>query len=277
MHHRWYTVLPLNPSNEVVIHGALRQEPAGRRIYLFDEGMWCSTFALGPMLEGREVYRLDEKGADVPAGPDQEAPEAVVYLSGQREEVIARLAREFPHGRLEDTFAPNQPKGYHRGLLVRYIIPPKDLRRAPTSGPRRLLNLREVPPGAWRVLQYHHRYGLGLGVLRGESWVEDPLGPLPLAHPMLPSAAWGEITTPRDGEYRFSVETGNFAVLWVDGRRVLDLRPKYPERPTQVRSVRLTAGTHRVEFRTFFQMGLAFPPVKVRFPGETEERPLGSF
>jgi hypothetical protein len=88
----------------------------------------------------------------------------------------------------------------------------------------------------------------------------------------------GSIRVPADGKYVFSVAGGNFAVMDVDGKRVLDYRPSFRVASTgQEKKISLKAGEHRVVLWTYLQVGLGLPPVKVRFPGETTERPLGSF
>jgi len=275
--YRTYTVMRDNPSCEYTVFTSLRNEKPGTRIYVWDDGNWCSLYALSGMVDNREVFRLSDDGEEVPAPAGQPSPDIAIYFNGTRPEILGRLRREFPLGGSQEIFMANQPPGQKLPAVDCYRIPGSEIKEYSGHGPKPLFVLTVPPPNSWRVLHYGFRNGLGYGTLDKEEWVQGALGPMVKVQPMQSVRATGNFEVPRTGIYRFSVNTGNYAVLDVDGKRVLDVRPTYPAVLDQVREIKLGQGRHDVLLRSFLQRGLALPPILVRFPGEKDDHPLGTF
>lgn len=278
MTYRFDKILPKHPSNEYVIFQEIRKDFPRYRIYLWENGGWCNTYPMSALVdEGEEVFNFNpDKGNEVPVLPGKAPPDVAIYFQGNDEKILAGLHKAFPRARFEETFAPNQSTSWKHGLLGRVYIEGKDLEKGRPFG-KPFLTPKPVPEGAWRYLSYLYKNGLGYGIIRREDWVSGALGTLPLSLPLESVVVEGNLHIPMDGKYQFSVKGANFAVLDLNGKRVLDFRPSQEKPENFSKKVSLKAGDYRVHLRTFLQMGLNMPPITVQFPGEIQERPLGSF
>ena len=276
--YRTYHVIRENPSGAYLIYMETRKLAPHQRAYIWNDDEWCSTYTLSAMTDSREFFSIDDRGVEVPFLDGTTPPDTAVIFNGKNRPVSQRLQQEFPGAKFDETFFPNQDPQKSPPYLIRCTVPGSVIKSVPPHGPKPLLWSREVPTNSWRILQYAHRDGLGYGFIQSEGWIRDPLGPLPAPQPMLATRAEGSITIPLTGIYRFEVHrTGNFAVVDIDGHRLFNLRPTYPDMISQVREIRLTAGRHPIEILSFLQMGLQLSPISIRFPGEKLDRPLGSF
>ncbi len=263
------------PSRDEFVFEQIRKDTPKYRIYLWADGL-CNDQTISVLVdEGEVVYGINTPGALVPQQEGAKLPDVVVYMDGTNSDNLKRMEKAFPQARVEEVHCPGVP-GYP--LLVKLYIEGKDLKGGEPFGNKPYFSIVDIPEGAWCCRTYKFNVGLGHGVIRREDWLTGPLGPLPDAHPLETVSVEGTMSIPKDGKCRFSVGAGNCVVMEVDGRRVFDYRPSSAapsEGKTQM--VELKTGVHRVLLRSCLQIGIALPEVKVRFPGETTDRPLGSF
>ncbi len=77
------------------------------------------------------------------------------------------------------------------------------------------------------------------------------------------------------GKYKLGVHTADVMRLFIDGKKVLEVKPD--ESQPQTREVSLEAGTHRVELVTAFASEHRVPTVTVQAPGSGAEVSLDDF
>jgi len=277
MDYRFYTVLPKTPTNHVLIYRQALSDAGRWRCYVLPTGDWCSTYTLSALVDrGPDLYEASLQGTAIPVPTGGKPPDVALYFNGTEPGLYDRVQRDFPGARLEETRQYYQLPNAGHGALVRAYIPGSELEKHRAGKPLPLLYLTDAPPDAWRRKYYEHLNGLGYGVIHHEDLVADPFSTPTLEIGLRPLVVEGVLHLPRDGSYVFSVITGNYAVLDVGGRRVLDLKPGPHETGAQTRAVALRAGAVPVRLRTYFQQGFGVPTVEIQSPGETREHPLGT-
>jgi hypothetical protein len=277
MAHRFFVRIPAVASNDSTVHlHSRRDTEAGRRVYLHLANHFYSPATQGVLSDGLEVFMIQEQPVLIDLGPTDPVPETVVYIHGARRDARDRVEREYPGVRWEEvrlyyqgpSDAPMMSKGY---------LPPGSIPQVQVGqASPKWIAYRRFSGNSWRRRLFAHRVGLCHGIVEYEDRSEDPLAPIPWNNGSHSAVLEGTVGLPRDGEYVFSVEAANYAVLSVDGKEVLDHRPKKGTETRESR-VKLRAGTHRVAYRTFYQYGLDTPQVFVRFPGEPTGRVLGTW
>jgi hypothetical protein len=215
------------------------------------------------------IYNFD--GNDVPRFQDNRTPDIVVYFFGIETAIRDRLMREYPEGKLEPFKRPGAPPD-DPPSFYRYCIEGRSLR----TDPKLLFRAVNIPPRQWRRYYYPFTFGLGHGVIEKEEYVPDALQPSPLIQFALTAVVWGPIIIEKDGKYVFTAKGGNYAVLDIGDKRVLDYRPSATHPGESRRVVKLKAGAYHSYLRCYFRAGLFMPTVEVLRPGETQPVPLGS-
>jgi F0F1-type ATP synthase assembly protein I len=277
--YRFYTLLPQHAGNNVTIFNQVRQDVAKYRVYLIQEGTMAAFYDQTPLVDNYlDLYAMGfPKGsAPVPVKPGEKTPDVAIYVSNNYPDIRARIQDEFPNVRFEDLHSRYEPPGTTKAFMYRAYIPGDDIQYIRQKHNPRMFYKVDVPDRAWRRRFYFHHYGLGKGVIQAEDWVTDPESKLPIENAVRPVEITGTLRLPKDGKYKFSVESWNYAVVHVGKHRVLNLRGVGGKPLTDSSVLRLKAGDYPVRFQTYFQAGFAVPPVKVLVPGESEERSLGS-
>lgn len=277
LNYRFDVIWPQQTNSKVAIFKEVRLDAPSHRLYLWDDDAWMSFFTMSAMVdEGYDVYVIDPKGAEVPVVAGKKPQDVVVYLNGANEKILKKMMKNFPSAKRKDVFLPSQ-SSKDLPLLVKLYIDGNDLRWGQPFG-KLFFQRVKVDENSWRCRSYKFRNGLSRAVIRREDWLTGALGPLPNPAPVETVQADGVIHVPQDGKYDFSVAGGNFAVMTVDGERVLNYRPRFGKPSKgEAGTIRLKAGEHRVVLWTYLQMGLNLPEIKVRFPGGTEDHLLGTF
>jgi hypothetical protein len=272
-HHRFLVVLPQQPNTTIDVFHAFRQEKASRRVYVVFGRYMTAPWVFNPLVDDQGEFMIfDLRGNDVPRALDGRTPDVVVYFHGIEADLQKRLMREYPRGRLEGFKRKDSPPA-DPPSFYRFYIDGKDLR----PDPRLLVRAVDVPPGSWSRRFYPFYYGLGYGVIEKEEWVRDPLQPSPMIDNNESAVVRGTIRIEKEGDYLFTVQGKNHAVLDIDGRRALDHRPTEIKPVGSRGKLALKAGEHSVVLKSYFRTSTDMPPIEVLFPGETQARPFGSF
>ncbi len=242
------------------VASVLRAESPQRRVYYAQVAQFDSPLSQSVISEGHPFWILQEENPIVLEEGDR-VPDVVVIVSGTNDPgTVVRLRGLFPEARFEDVRIPSTPPP-GPSLIVKMTLPGDQV---PTQ-PGRLFHVVRRSPGEWRRQRSHAVYGLNRGVIALEDVTTSFNAPLSIDG-RASLRLTGNLRAPQNGTYRFSSTAKLFVVLDVDGKRVLDLRPRHRTVEGE-KSVVLQAGDHRVEYQTFFDNDYIVPEVFVEGPG----------
>ncbi|HET9869927.1 MAG TPA: hypothetical protein VFR02_05465, partial [bacterium] len=165
-----------------------------------------------------------------------------------------------------DTLVKSNKEGTPTVLRI-MKIPAADI----PAGPGKLFGFERVGPGAWIREYFDSAYLLGAGVLDYVEKVDSPYGPVPSAQGGHMLRILGEVSVPAKTTWRLSVTTANYAILKLDGRRVLDLKPN-GRVVSRVRTLTLGPGDHAVDYLVYLRVGNEIPEIKIEGPGGSVRR-----
>lgn len=241
----------------------VRDELKGDRVYLAPSP---GNFVLNIqelMCDGQDVHLM---GASNPIdlAPEEKGKDlAVIVYSG---DLLAqeKLKKEFPAG------IWGEKKNYRGIVELKWVVVPfKDL----SVDPQALFFVRRDPQAKWKR-QYFWCYGVGRGLIRYEDrkahWNDD-----------LPAAAQGNNTVrvtgdwkvDKSGHFTMEVQTSNILQLFIDGKRVLDIKKGQGDK-VRKRRIQLDTGTHQVEVRSALIQEIKTPVIWVESDEGGWKKPL---
>jgi hypothetical protein len=172
-----------------------------------------------------------------------------------------KLRNDFPDAVWADVIYRNEIP-----FMYRVLIPFDQI----TEDPGRVLYIVRKEPPYWQRRLYDGYYGFARGMILSEDRVSNPRDPFLSGESGLfgcvPSCSIrGVLEAGVSGTYWFNCETTKPVYLSIDGKKTLDIRT---EGKIKARSyqLKLSAGNHSIEMKTYFKSGQDIPPVYVTPP-----------
>jgi hypothetical protein len=259
---------------QIYICEQIRKDSATSRVY----GVYDQFGPVAIMSERSLSYKLWEDSNEIMLEPSEEKPDVVVLLQESYlpnlslTDLPDRLKNQFPGAqwskiRLNPTHPGDEPKD-----LLRMFIPKSLL----SEDKSKLIYVQRIPGVRWTRRLYYSGYRMGYGIVAGEDRVADLSAPFPESYKKfdpLPSVRCiVSLDVPAGGSVRFALENDHPTDLWVDGKRVLRLRPDQKIR--REAGLRLSPGRHDVQITTHHPRAFKLPEVSVLLPGAKEWKPL---
>lgn len=260
----------------VLARQAIQDEEAGRRVY---SGIYADLLASEVLLDKRRVHLLMPSTNPILLGPGEKAPDVVLLFDSRYSpapDTLDRIRRDFPQAVWERR-SMYPWMGECDIEFIRVMIPSSSI----TEDDARILHVRRHPGHPWLLRYYGSEYRMGRGLILQEERVPELRAFLPVKIRAREARLYDYITTGHetdldlsaDGLYLFKMKAPMSAELWVDGKRVISLRPK--DVPIQrIGGLTLSRGKHRLVLRTYPLVDMDMPHVWVRHPGTPEWRQI---
>lgn len=228
------------------------------RIYLIPSGGYFGETAWDLVCEGRDAHSfLPNNPIDLTEG--ERGKDVAVLIAGADQASHDKLTQAYPGGTWYQKVEDNPVVG-----LKWYVIPFAQI----TQDPADLFYVRIKPASFW-WRRFYGGLGLGRGYMRYEDrtarWNDD----LSLSYMGGDNTGRisGEWYLPKAGNYVFSLQTANICQLWVDGKKILQVKHAFGISLKSVR-LNLSAGRHEAEIVTAFNQDHQIPEVLVRSEAE---------
>jgi hypothetical protein len=185
----------------------------------------------------------------------------VLLFWGHDQKIEKRLKKEFPNAQYSMVENLNPSRA---GFMARVQIPYSSLSEVPSK----MFYVKRVPHEYWRRQFYWKDYGLARGLV----WWDDRVASLNESFPKdlnvwMSGRAEGEMAIKEAGSYVFQAPTASDLIqLTIDGKTIIDFKPKDGQVTAPSGNVKLTAGVHRIVYITYFQHGPNFPNIKILGP-----------
>jgi hypothetical protein len=232
-----------------------------RKVFLSCPDGFVSGGTLEALCDGSPFHYLRDS-FELTLFPGETLPDVEVLMSGRNTELRDKIRKQYPSAQ----FSEIKPKDWNVSdppQLVIALIPGRDV----TEEPGRIFKINRASPSHWKRNAYHP-FGLGHGAIAWEECLSSPDAPFPPLDNVV-YFTQGSFDAPVAGLYRFTMKEAHFAVLYVDGRKILDLRPG-PRAKHGTAKIRLSAGPHRLSFHTFIGGHQTAPPeILVQAPGSS--------
>ena len=234
------------------------------RVYLVPSQGYFGETAWDLVGEGRDVHSfLPSNPIDLVEG--EKPKDVAVVIAGWNKDFKDQLSKAYPGGTWYE-----KAIDYPSVALKWIVIPSAQI----TQNPADLFYVRVKPSSFW-WRRFYSDMGLGRGMLRYEDrtahWNDDDsLSFMGGDNTARVSGSW---TAPRAGNYTFTLQTANTCQLWIDGRKVLEVKRATGLSPKSVR-LNLNAGVHEAQIVTAFNQVHQIPPVEVRSEAEGWTKPL---
>jgi hypothetical protein len=245
---------------EVTFYNQIKQENPASRIYAgFSSIQFPVVREISEILcEKRDIYMWN-KSNPIYLAPDDKCEDVVFYFGGSELETMVK--ESFPKAQWTVIYNNANIPVMHKVLIPRDWI---------AENPKEKLHIARVPVSYWQRRLYDGYYGLAKGIILMEDRVLDPTVPFPpeiYGFTRFPPTCSirGLFEVHSKGKYIFSSETSNMVTFFIDGKKVLDIRP-VGKTLTQTGKIRLSAGSHSVEMKIHFRSGQNIPPVYVTPP-----------
>ena len=248
--------------NTIVWDEAQKELP-NHRVYLIphDPGFYA-TKALDILADAGELFEASATNS-IDLTPAEKGKDLAIFVWGQDTEGQRKVEKEFPGVQWQKRMYYLQ-----NGQGIPYLwwteVP---FARVPADE-EAFIHTRSVSPWSWRRRCYGY-YGLGRGVILYEDRVNHWNDNLP-AHQFID---WnnsmrleGDWSIPVSGDYTLKLNTGNVLWLFLDGKKVLEVKPNENPKPKSYKAS-LQAGTHHVEMVTGFAYEHQVPRITVTGPG----------
>jgi hypothetical protein len=201
---------------------------------------------------------------------DEKGKDLALLVYGDDKPTIAKIEALFPG-------IPWQKRSNHWQVAAEnpclwFMEVPFD--RVP-QGDKGLFHVQRFPGESWRRRCYG-RYGLGRGLIRWEDraahW-NDNLPPPNFIDWNNSMRLEGDWNVKAAGDYTLSVHTANLLWFFLDGKKLLEIRPG-DGMVQRSKEVHLEAGPHHLELVTAFTWEHKVPMVSVKTPGSSADVPL---
>ncbi|HVM32919.1 MAG TPA: PA14 domain-containing protein [bacterium] len=254
---------------EAMVSRQVVLDSPARRVYLSLAPFCSSPSCQGILDEGHPLYVLRDSNP-IFLAPD-EAPKDLVVIAFRGDQALkARLDREFPRAQWTQVNAqtfhyPGTEAGDAEGGFYRVLITADQL----PDRPGKLFYILRKPlgPGFWVRDFYSGNYGMACGSVGWEDGVGRLRAPFPTPEVVHSAAFQGVFRASADGAYRFTVTAHNYVRLFIDGKKVLDLRSDSPLPPTGRGVLELAKGDHPLRYEVYFLGDESIPDITVQGPG----------
>lgn len=156
----------------------------------------------------------------IPVRLGEEKPKVVVLVSPLMTDLVARIKKEFPRSTWESTWQYYQKSHAETPFLYTVQIPTDEI----PERPGKLFYYVTADPNAWIRRTYISRMCMREGVIDHEdaSLTLNPFLPGQGGDPISMEKNW---VAPEDGNYTFTLRSGDSAQLMVDGKEICTLFP----------------------------------------------------
>lgn len=250
----------------VLVDDQARQELPNHRVYLFEHNPGFYTCATDIMADGKDEFQATDSNS-IDLVPEEKGKDLALLIYGEDKTTQQKIEQEFPG--IQWLKRSNHWQTSTENPCLWYVEIPFD--RIPV-GDTGLFHVRRVSPWSWRRRCYG-RYGLGRGLILYEDKVthwNDNLPPhqfIDWNNSMRVEGDWN-VKTP--GNYAFTVHTANVLWFFLDGKKVLEVKPR-EGLVQRTYKTSLSIGAHHVELVTAFTWEHQVPQVAVSVPGSGSE------
>jgi hypothetical protein len=265
LYEKWMADRGPNP----LMDDLIKAELPNHRVYLvyYDDNFW--TVVQDLLCDGREVYKTGETNP-IDLVPGQEGKDLAIMVYSRDVDSQKKLEKEFPGLAWKKTqlFFTN-PQGMDYCYCLE--VPFNRLKQ----NEKDFFHVRYVSPWTW-LRRYYMNYGMGRGLIRYEdraSHWNDPLevkGIIDMGRSIRVEGDWNVKT---EGDYVFSVSTGNVYWVILDHKKIINLQ-RYETSPFRPLTVYLKPGVHHVEIVNACMQSVGVAPLMVKAPGASQAVPL---
>ncbi len=222
------------------------------------------------LLDRNPAYTLVFPSNIISVGPSEKRKDVTVVVSPLSKPIVDRLKKEFPKATWTPGWQFYQQSHNEVPFLYTVTILASDI----PEKPGKMFQFHVVADSFWRRYVYFYRLSLREGAIEYED--ASPILNSPLANATgQPVAADGEWVAPADGNYTFSIYTGDYTRIQVDNQVVIDFiregRP-YPISNTFF----FKKGSHHVRYSTYFHIASRFSDVAIESKDLNYKTILGS-
>lgn len=245
---------------QAMVYRAVRDHGAGKVVFLapFHPGFYGSSImAVMETLPSRILQSRNVLG--VP--PEKTCPDLLILAHPDDRLTLSRLQSCYPGASRTDETGPDG-----RIRMVRLVIPGLQVGSNPGDP------FHRVSPGPWSRRFYGGHYGLTRGIFTADE-VSDPTAPVPECST---ARIEGRPFLGTPGMFEFRSRGPNYAILEIDGARVLRHRPRAGKPESSVGRIRIRTTHPQVVLTMYFQQGRSVPLVEYRRLGEGNWKNLGS-
>lgn len=254
-------------SNDATINHQMDKDWRNYRVLIAQQLPGFVDEAFTVLCDQKEIWLLnDPNPIYLEAG--EKGKDIVLLVHAEDKGMEERIRKEYPLAQWTDVGNPNGPH-----FMDRILIPFDSLQEAPGK----ILYIQRIPPGYWKRRFYAKEYGLCRGMILWDERVPQLDSPIPPTLNVWETGkAEGEINLPVAGEYTFkadrSIET---TVLFIDGKKIIDLRPPDGQALSGEKRIYLSLGIHQIIYEKTFLGMSNFTGVRIFSPEGGRDWVLG--
>ncbi len=256
-------------AQNTIVWDQARKEMPDHRVYIVEHNPgFYAACAMEVLADGADLFQTTDSNS-IDLTPDEKGKDLAVFVAGRDVESQKKIEQEFPGIQWQKKSYYLQGEGdipYMWWTEIPFNRIPQD--------EKAFFHVRRVSLQTWKRRCYGY-YGLGRGLIlyedRAARW-NDSLPPrqfIDWNNSMRVEGDWN-VQTP--GEYKLELHTGDVFRFFLDGKKVLEMKPD--ESQVKTREVSLAAGLHHVELVTAFAAEHQVPLIMVTAPGAAGEVPL---
>jgi hypothetical protein len=214
----------------------------------------CATQAV--LHDDQSVYLLNDKNI-ISLWPEEKRKDVVVIVSPLMKKVVSRLKKEFPAAQWNSSWQYYQQSHNEIPFIYSVTIPAADI----PDKPGKLFQFQRVPDQYWFRMNYFYRLCFRGGVIQDEN-VSPTLNPPPVNAATHAISARGQWVAPADGNYTFSMNSGEFSRIVVD--ELVVLTSLEGDQKPVTKTVFLKKGNHMIQYITYLLTRGNFADVTVQ-------------
>ena len=266
-YHKIFDLWLGHDSLETLFSKAVRAQAPARLVYLAGSPYFVSTGTQGVLDEGHPLYLLQPVNP-ICVLPGENLKDVVVLMAGGDADHHKFFQNQYPGAQWTEIRYQDQPPNTAPALL-QALIPADQLK----DGAGYPFQVTRDPETGWRRECYYGLYGLAHGMIELTDCAPTPYLP-PLRGGQGSESLEGIFEATAAGKYRFSATAGNFVVLYIDGKKVLDIRPTGANESASG-SLKLEPGAHSVRYLVYFRNEPVPPTIYVTGP-DHQKQTLGT-
>ncbi len=262
---------------EPLVSRQIIKDSPGCRVYLTLLPYCSSPECQGVMDEGHAFYVFNEKNP-IYLSPSEKLKDLVVIVFAGDSKLTAELKKQFPDAQWEgisfDTFHYPKLDASDKAIqFYRVFISASQI----TTDSKKAIFVMPGVSGTWLRDFYWFSHRVGEGAIYGEDRVNQLALPFPVKGELKTARFKGPFYAKAEGNYEFSVQDPNFAVLEIDHRKVIDNRSGGVGAFSDKRLIHLTAGEHQIDYSVYFIGSQSIPDIKIKVTGSDAAKSLDDF
>jgi len=255
-----------NPGPNPLVDNLVQEELPNHRVYLvyyYNDSFW--TICQDLLSDQRQVYRaLDNNNYDLT--PDEKGKDLAILVSARDTDSQKKLEKEFSGipWKITKIYFSN-PNGEDFAYLME--VPFDRLK----EDPKEFFYARRVPANSW-LRRFYGSFGLGRGFIRYEDRVANWNQPVTVRQNDVTNGSQsieGDFAAKVDGDYTFTLHTGNVYKFYLDGKQVFNVQ-RYDRDPKTKAVIHLTPGPHHVLVINGCTVGQGIAPILIQERGMSQ-------